>query len=143
MCAEQLVFVELAGAQSGHENLPEAAAEDLAHRHAPAVPAVELADHADPPSIGRPDREGDALHPFVPDCMCAELLIAGEVIALDQQMNVEFAEHRTEAVSILEFMPIAGPQDPQPIPERLLPLRHAGDEHARGMNALAMRDDGA
>src|SRR3954469_10882775 len=87
--AEQLVFVELAGAQSGHENLPEAAAEDLAHRHAPAVPAVELADHADPPSIGSPDREGDALHPFVPDCMCAELLIAGEVIALDQQMNVE------------------------------------------------------
>ena len=95
--AEQLVFVEMARAQPGHENLPEPAGMAPPHRHAPAVPAVEIADQADPPRVRRPDRERDALDALMHDRVRAELLIAGEVVALDQQMQVEFAEHRRES----------------------------------------------
>ena len=61
--AEQLVFVERAGAEPGHEDLPEPAGVALPHRHAPAVPAVEIADHADPARVRRPHRKGDARRP--------------------------------------------------------------------------------
>ena len=52
-----LEFVVRAFADAGQENLPDAAAEQLAHRIAAAVPAVEIADHADALRIRRPDVE--------------------------------------------------------------------------------------
>ena len=79
------------------------------HRHAPAVPVVEIADHADPARVRRPDREGDPLDAFMHDRMRAELAIAGEVVALDQQMDVEFAEHRRKAVDVVEFVLVRRP----------------------------------
>ena len=92
--AEQLVFIEVAGAEAGHEDLPEPAGMALAHRHAPAVPVVEIADHADPAGVGRPDREGNPKDAVMLNRMGAELLIAGEVVAFGEEMHVEFAEHR-------------------------------------------------
>ena len=92
--ADQLVFVEMPRAQPGHENLPQTAGVTPPHRHAPAVPVVEVADEADPSRVRRPDRERDALDALMHDRVRAELLIAGEMVALDEQMQVEFAEHR-------------------------------------------------
>src|SRR5690348_15123589 len=100
--AEQLVFVKMPGAQSGDEELPEPAGMQPPHRHAAAVPAVEIADDADPPRIRCPYGKGDALDAVMHDRMRPELLVAGEVVALDEEMDVEFAQHRWEAVDILE-----------------------------------------
>src|SRR5712675_1711471 len=103
MRAQQLVFVKMAGAQPGHEDLPEPAGMTLAHRHAAAVPGVEIADQADPPRIWRPDREGDALDAVMHDRVRAELLVAGEMVAFDEQMDIELAEHRRKPVDVVEL----------------------------------------
>ena len=139
--ADQLVFVEMARAQAGHENLPETAGVPPPHRHAPAVPVVEIADDADPPRVRRPDRERHPLDALMHDRVRAELLIAREMVALDQQMQVEFAEHRPEAVDVVEFLLVPAPPDAQPVAEQLAAVRHAGDEQPGGMDALGARGD--
>src|SRR5256885_14572377 len=58
-----------------YEDPPDPAGMALAHRHAAAVPGIEITDHADPPRIGRPHREGDALDPVMHQRMGAELQI--------------------------------------------------------------------
>src|SRR3954452_22473944 len=131
----------MAGAQAGHENLPETAGVPPPHRHAPAVPAVEVADETDPLRVRRPDRERYALDALMHDRVRAELLIAREMVALDQQMQVEFAEHRPETIDILEFLLVPAPPDAQPVAEHLPALRHASDEQTGGMDALGARGD--
>ena len=139
--ADQLVFVKMARTQAGHENLPETAGVPPPHRHAPAVPAVEVADDADPLRVRRPDRERHPLDALMHDRVRAELLIAREMVALDQQMQVEFAEHRPEAVDVGEFLLVSAPPDAQPVAEHLAAIGHAGDEHTSRMNALGARGD--
>src|SRR4029077_18462373 len=56
---EDLVFVEMTGAQARDEQLPEPT--DISHRHPSAVPSVEVANDADPMRVRRPYRESDAL----------------------------------------------------------------------------------
>ena len=51
---DDLVFVGGADADTGGEDLPDAAVDALAHLMAPAVPGVEVADHRDAGGIGRP-----------------------------------------------------------------------------------------
>src|SRR3954451_18670950 len=102
LCAEQLVLVEMAGTQPGHEDLPEPAGMTLAHRHAAAVPEGEIADQADPPRVRRPDCKRNAFDAVMHDCMCPELLVAGKMVALDEQMDIELAEHRRKAVDVVE-----------------------------------------
>ncbi len=53
-------FVQIARVQIGDEQFPHAAAAADPHGVNPAVPAVEVADHADPFGIGRPYGEQDA-----------------------------------------------------------------------------------
>ena len=55
--ALDLVLVDLAVAEVGNEDLPDAGSSPVAHRVPPAVPMIEVADHADPLRIGGPDRE--------------------------------------------------------------------------------------
>src|SRR5512135_629868 len=99
------------------------------HRHAPPVPPVEVADDADPTRVGRPHGKRHALDPVVDDRVRTELAIAGEMVAFDQEMDVELPEHRREPIDILELVPMpATPADPQPIAERLGSLAQLGDE---------------
>src|SRR5438067_11980458 len=118
MRAQQFVFVEMPGAQARHENLPEPAGMPLTHRHAAAIPCVEIADDADPLRVGRPDRKRNAFHSVMQHRVRAELLITREMIALDEQMHVEFAENGRETVDVVEFMPMTATPDPQPVAER-------------------------
>src|SRR5437763_14299292 len=131
----------MSGTQPGHEDFPEPAGMPLAHRHAASVPGVEIADQADPAGVRRPDRERDALDAVMHDGMRAELLIAGEMVAFDQQMDIEFAEHRRKPVDIVELVHMAAPRNAQPVTERRLAVRHAADEKARGVEALAAPGD--
>ena len=70
------------------------------------------------------------------DRMRPELLVAGEVVALDQEVDVEVPEHRREAVDVVELLFVPAPPHPQPIAERLLPVGHGGDEKPRRVQAL-------
>src|SRR5262249_16667572 len=110
----------------------------LAHRHTATIPSIEIADHADPPRIGCPDRKRNAFGTVMQHGMRAELLIAREMIALDQQVHVQITKNRRETVDVIEFVPMAAAPDSQPVAERRFALRHAGDKKAAGMDTLAL-----
>ena len=95
-----LVFVDGACAEVGHEDLPEAAVDALAHLAAPAVPAIEVADDRDAAGVRRPEREKDARDALVHGELRAEPPVELPMRALDQQMIVERAERRTEGVGV-------------------------------------------
>ena len=64
MRPEDLILIERAARQPRNEQLPHPGLDAFAHRMAPAVPTVEVADHGDALRIRRPDREphaGDAI----------------------------------------------------------------------------------
>src|SRR5713226_1047457 len=90
--AEDLVFVDVVRLESRDEDLPDAGPLAQAHRVAPAVPVVEIADHADAPRIGRPYREGEAQHG-----------VAFMMRAFGEEMDVEVAEHRREGIDVVEL----------------------------------------
>src|SRR5260221_6772135 len=96
----------------------------FAHRHPPAVPGVEIADDADPAGVGRPYRKGDALDPVMHDRMGAELLIAGEVVAFSEEMQVELAQHRRKPVDVVELVPMVAVPGAQPVAEGVVPPWH-------------------
>ena len=85
---------------AGQEDFPDAAAEQLAHRVHAAVPAVEIADDADPPGVGRPDGEGAAAHAADLLEVRAELVVEAVVIALGEEVQVEFAQDRPEGIRV-------------------------------------------
>src|SRR5262249_9779859 len=137
-----LVFVETPGAQTGDKKLPEPGPLPPPHRHSASVPIVEIADDAGPLRIGRPHRKGDPLDALVNDPMGAEFAIAGEMVALAQQVQIELAEHRLEAVDIVELALYTAARDAQPIAERLLPVGQHRDKEAALVNTAAEPGDG-
>jgi len=140
--AENLVFVDLAGRELGQEDLPDAAGGMDAHRMAPPVPAVEVADDADALGARRPDREGDAADAFVLDRVCAELLVAPQMVAFGEEVDVEFAEHRRETVGILELVAEALSRvGAQAIRKSVLPRLDRAGEEPGGMHARQLGDD--
>ena len=52
--------------------------------------------------------------------MGAELFVAGKVIALGEEIQVEFAKHRRKAVNVVELAGHYTVRDPQLIAKRLL-----------------------
>ena len=107
----------IAGLDARHEDLPEAVA---AHAHgvAPAVPVVEIADHADAPRIGREHGERDARDALVHERMRAELLVELQVRAFAQQIEVELRQDRRKAIGVLDLDDAFAEADAQPIGPR-------------------------
>src|SRR3712207_6089608 len=62
MRADQFVLVTFAGAETRNEQFPDPSLPAQAHGVAPAVPAVEVADHGDTPGIRRPNGKAHARH---------------------------------------------------------------------------------
>src|SRR5437899_7320458 len=118
--SENLVFVEVTGTQAGHKKLPEPA--DISHRRPAAVPGIEIADHADATCIRRPHSERHTLDTLMDERMRAEPLIARQVVALHEEVDVELAENRRKTVDVVEFVLDAAARYPQPIAERLLAI---------------------
>src|SRR5271166_4916208 len=116
----------MTGAKPGHEQFPKPA--NAAHRHSPPVPGVEVADHAYPLGVRRPNGERYPLNPFVEEIMRPQLAIAAEMIALSKQMSVEFAENLRKAVDVLEFLVYPASRYSQPIAKRLLAVGNGSDE---------------
>src|SRR5215813_8575983 len=119
--AEDLIFVEMTGAQTGYEQFPEPA--DIAHRHPPAVPAVEITDNADPTRIRCPYGKRDALHTPMDERMCSELAVAREMITLGEQVNVDLPENLRKRIEVIEFALGTAARHAQPVPPHTPPRR--------------------
>jgi hypothetical protein len=100
----------------------------------PAVPIVEVAYHADPPRVRRPDCEGCAAYAVALAQVRAEHLPQPQVVALTDNLSVEIAEHFSEAVRILEFKRRAPVVLAKPVRKRLR-RRQLQQEDAGGMGS--------
>ena len=60
------------------------------------IPAVEVADYADPIRIGRPNCERDATFTFMSEAVRAELFIDAFVAAFAKKMKIDLAESGRE-----------------------------------------------
>ena len=110
--ADDLVLVFVAGARARDENLPVAVA---AHPHgvAPAVPEIEIADHADAPRVRREHHEGDAVDAVVLHRMRAELVVQLQMVAFAEQMQVEVGQDRRKAIGVLQLDLVVAEARPQ------------------------------
>ena len=99
--APDVVAIERAVAQAGHENLPHPRSAASAHRRAALVPKVEVTDQRHPPRVRRPDREMRALGALMFGHMGAKRLPQPEVIALAQEVFVDLTQHGAEAVRVV------------------------------------------
>ena len=141
--SDDLVLVARAESHPGDEQLPEPVARVQAHRLTSPVPAVPVADHADPPRVGSPHHEAHALHALVTDWVRAEPLEEAVVGALAEQVQVVGAEGRREAVGILDLgdLPLVVDHS-KPVREREAAARHLAFPEAGRMHR-AQRADGA
>src|SRR5215472_9709888 len=111
----------MTGTQRRHEQFPESA--DLAHWHPAAVPAVEVADDADPTSVRCPDRECYAFDAFMETRVSPQLAIAGEL-----------TENRREAIDVVKFLPNTAAQNLQLITEWLFARGNLRDKQSLRMH---------
>src|SRR5256885_1923039 len=89
-------------ADIGKEQFPNTAAEQAAHRVDPAIPAVEIADDADPLRVRRPDGEVNALGVADLAKMSAEVFVKLVVIPFGKQMQIHLADDQAVAVGIAD-----------------------------------------
>ncbi len=134
--SQELELVGLALPGIGHEQLPDAAFDPLAHRVAAAVPVVEGTHDADTGSVGRPDREGRAVHAFQRRRMGAQLLVEAEMIALGQEVDVELAQDRRETVGVVDVLDAGVGEKTQTVGEAALPAFDDALVEARVVGAL-------
>ena len=97
---QNLVFVEIAGTQSGDEQCPHAGIAQTAHHVAASVPAVEFPDHGDALRIGSPHGEqnaGDFAH--LPD-MRPHHIVDPAVFTLVEEVKIHFTDPGQEMVGV-------------------------------------------
>ena len=100
---EDLELVVRALAEAGQEDFPHAGAGQATHRVHAAVPVVPVAHHRHAVRVRRPHGEGgalDAVFPVVRAGARAELLPEAVVIALGEEVQVQLAEDRAEAIRV-------------------------------------------
>ena len=73
--------------------------------------------------------------------MCAELLIAREMVAFDQEVNVELAENRGKTIDVGEFAPESATLYAQPIAKRLSPIGKGRNKETVAMSPDAFGRD--
>src|SRR5450432_1792410 len=69
----------------------------------PRIPEIEIADDADPPRIWREHHESDAFDAVQGHRMRAQLVIQPLIGAFAEKVQVEVAQHRREAIGIVEL----------------------------------------
>ena len=94
------VFVGAPFGQIGDEDFPHPDVQPLAHQMAAVVPIIEIADHADEPGIGRPDREVNSACPLMRDQVRTQFVEQALMGALGNQEIIGRAHHRAKAVGI-------------------------------------------
>ena len=137
--AQQLEFVACALGQARNEQLPHTAFTAQAHRVTAAVPAVEIAHHADPGCIGRPHGKAGARHTVVHAGDGAQHLERAQVRAFGQQPGIEFAQQRAETVGVvLQLHTAIRPGDLQAVGRTVGGQRGLAVPHTIGMQRLQL-----
>src|SRR6185436_2890031 len=72
-----------------------------------AVPAIEVADDPDAARVRRPDGEGDAVDALVGSWMRAQDVIQPLVRSLGDEVEVDLADRRPEAIRIVALPGLA------------------------------------
>ena len=96
-----LVFVDLAVRETGHEELEDSRGAQAAHHQTPSVPAAEVTDHADPPGVGSPDGKGVARNTVDFGRTRPQALPQLLVRAFGEEIEVHVADRRGKAVGII------------------------------------------
>jgi hypothetical protein len=96
-----LVLVEGPWSDSRNEQLPDPRAPERAHRQEPTVPAIEVADDADALRVRRPDGERRARRAVDGAHLRAERLPEPSVRPLTDEVHVELAQRRQEAIGVV------------------------------------------
>ena len=99
---QQFELVAGTGADCGQKELPYATFAAQPHGMAPAIPEVEIADHADAAGVGCPDREPGALDSIQTHGLRAHHLAGAQMGAVSQQPQVGVAYGRTKAVRVFQ-----------------------------------------
>ena len=105
LAAEDLVLVELAGAQLRNEQLPDAGVAAHAHRVVAAVPMIERADHADALGVRSPNGEAHARDAVDRELVRAEEAVRVDVIAVREAREVARVDVRREGVRVVVLVP--------------------------------------
>src|SRR5262249_19315804 len=126
---------------SRNEEFPEPARSTAAHGQAPPIPGIEVTDHTDAARIGRPHRKCDSFGTLVDDLMRAKLQIARQMVALGEQVNVEFAKNRRETIDVVELGLDGAAPYAQPVGERLPPVGKCRSKETVGMNPHSLACD--
>ncbi len=98
---EDLELVPLPLEGPGPEELPDAEVVEPAHRGRPALPSLEVADDPDGRGPGCPHGERDAVDAVDRLHVRAEVVPELLVASLTEQVQVEFADRRREAVGVV------------------------------------------
>ena len=132
---EDLVLVVRAALDAGQEQLPDAGRAHRAHRVQPAVPEVEVADDRDGAGGRRPHAERGAANAVDLAHVGAEAGPQLLVAPLGEQVHVELADRRQEAVGVVDRDgPGLAVVDLQPVRERQLGALEHALEHAAGVD---------
>ena len=123
-------FVARARFDARHEQLPHPRRIAQPHRMPPRVPGIEIADHRHRARIRCPHREAHAGHPVNRHHPGAEMLRQFEMPSLVEQMQVQIAQRRAEAIGILGLLHAAGPADAQQV--RFGAVNSAREQARRG-----------
>ncbi|MET3262896.1 hypothetical protein ABIF38_004402 [Bradyrhizobium japonicum] len=99
---DDLELVVVADPCTRDEQFPVARAAH-AHRMAPSVPEIEVADHADPARIRRQHHEADTVDTVERHRMRAERVVDALMRALAEQIEIEIAQDRRKPVGILQL----------------------------------------
>jgi len=97
------VFVTGTLPHFGQEGFPDTGRATSPHWMAMPVPMIEIADHGDPGSIGRPDGEVSAGNPLYFEKMCTQHVPQSKMRSFGQQMLVHIAEYGSESKRIFLF----------------------------------------
>ena len=105
--AQKFKFVLVATGNPGNKNLPNAATRMQPHHVTPAIPAIEIADHADPKRVGRPDCETGTLHAELGLGLRAQRAVNLLVRTLSQQVEVEVTQGGRKAIGVFDVVSAA------------------------------------
>ena len=100
--ADDLILVLVTRAGARHEDFPEPMAAH-AHRVAPSVPQVEIANDTDPSRRRREHGKAHARDAIEHHWVRTELLVEMQMRSLAEQVEVEFGEDRRETIGIVDL----------------------------------------
>ena len=118
------------GSDARDEELPHPTGSERPHRLHPAVPPVGVADQAHAPRVRRPDREGHSGHPLVVDDPSPQPAPELAVLTLADQVQVEVAEGRPEAIGVVHLPAAEGAATPEAVARQLGDREHRLEQAA-------------